>query len=81
MRARKPSKPNENQAQWLRRIAVSPLMKTCIEGEDAPRWSLQNGATVPAHTVSALIRNGWVRPVKDGLFDDPQTYLALTPNA
>lgn len=70
-------KPTETQAAWLRLIAVSPLMKTHIEGEALPRFSLQSGATVPLSTAQVLIRNGWVREQRDGLFpDDAQTYIA-----
>lgn len=72
-------KPTLAQAEWLRRIALSPLMKTYIDGETQPRFSLACGTTVPFATASVLIRNGWVRACRDGLFDDPQTYVALKP--
>lgn len=72
-------KPTLAQTQWLHRIALSPLMKTYIDGEPQPRFSLVSGETVPFPTASLLIRNGWVRPQRDGLFDDPQTYVALKP--
>ncbi len=76
-KAKSPPKPNHYQVAWLGRIARSPLMKTFID--DEVRFSLQNGETVPAHTAKVLIRNGWVKPRRDGLFDDTQTYTALKP--
>jgi len=72
-------KPTEVQAQWLRRIARSPLMKT-YQADGAPRYSLQNGAAVPAPTAELLIRNGWVHREGDALLgQDSQTYRALKP--
>lgn len=80
MKKKAAPKPTHIQAEWLRRIAVSPLMKTHMEGESLPRFSLQSGATVPHTTAQVLIRNGWVRERRDGLWpDDAQTYVALTP--
>jgi hypothetical protein len=74
----KPKRPTEHQTVWLRRIAASPMMITREPGESV-RYSLQNGATIPAPTAETLIRNGWVKAERDGLFDEPQTYRALTP--
>jgi hypothetical protein len=68
-------KPTEAQAKWLRRIAQSPLMKTYIDGEPMPRFSLQSGATVPTPIAEVLIRNGWVKGRRDGLFGDEQSYI------
>lgn len=70
--------PTIVQYNWLRRIALSPLTLTRQPGEPA-RYSLANGATVPETTVRVLIRNGWVRPQRDGLFDDCQTWVARKP--
>jgi hypothetical protein len=67
-------KPSEAQAQWLRRIAHSPLMKTYVPNDPQPRFSLQDGSTVPHQTATLLIRNGWVRGRRDGLFGDEQSY-------
>jgi hypothetical protein len=72
------SRPNHYQAQWLRRIAQSPMMVTRVPGEP-PRYSLQTGEIIPQRTAEILIRNGWLRAQRDGLFDDPQTYRAHTP--
>ena len=69
-------KPTPAQANWLKRIASSPLMVT-HSIDQGTRYSLQNGATVPAPTATTLIRNGWVRRDGDGLFGDTQTYRAL----
>jgi len=70
----KTHKPTEAQAQWLRRIAHSPLMKTYVQGDSQPRYSLQSGETVPVPIAEKLIRNGWVRGRRDGLFGDEQSY-------
>lgn len=78
-------RPTEGQAKWLQRIARSPLMKTYITGDPEPRYSLQNGQTVPAPTAQVLIRNGWVKGQKAGLLDDERAwgvdrqYEALRP--
>jgi hypothetical protein len=77
-RSTKPKRPTEHQTAWLRRIASFPMMVTRVSGEPI-RYSLQNGATVPRLTAEILIRNGWVKAERDGLFDEPQTYRALTP--
>lgn len=71
-------KPNFQEAQWLKRIAQSPLMVTKRQDEE-PFYCLQNGNSIPAKTAISLIKNGWVKGQRDGLFDDPQTYTALTP--
>lgn len=68
-------KPTHAQAAWLQRIARSPLMKTYLDGDPQPRFSLQNGETVPADTAMILIRNGWVKGRRDGLFGDEQSYM------
>lgn len=65
-------KPTEAQAKWLKRIAQSPLLKTYLDGELLPRFSLQNGATVPAPVAEVLIRNGWLTGRRDG---DEQSYI------
>ncbi len=75
---KRPKRPSENQSRWLARIAQSPLMVTRVPGEE-PRFSLQNGHTVPRSTVDVLIRNGWIKDERDGLFDDAQTYRVLKP--
>jgi hypothetical protein len=69
--------PTLMQAQWLRRIAQSPLMVTHTPGEET-RYSLQNGTTVPRPTAETLIRKGWLKAERDGLFDLPQSYRVLT---
>jgi hypothetical protein len=78
-------RPTEGQVKWLQLIARSPLMKTYIEGDPDPRYSLQNGQTVPAPMAQVLIRNGWVKGQNAGLLDDEQAwgidrrYEALRP--
>jgi hypothetical protein len=74
----KRTRPTGYQTLWLRRIASSPMMVTREPGEPT-RYSLQNGHTIPSPTAETLIKNGWVKGERDGLFDEPQTYRALTP--
>ena len=71
----KTHKPTEAQTRWLARIARSPLMKTYVQGDTQPRYSLQDGSTVPIDIAEKLIRNGWVRGRRDGLFGDEQSYM------
>jgi hypothetical protein len=80
MRTKKRSpKPTDRQMAALGMIARSPLMKTYTNG--AVSWSLQNGTPMNSDTVAALIRNGWVKPVRDGLglLDESQIYVARKP--
>jgi hypothetical protein len=78
MRPQKIRKPSTTQAMWLRRIALSPMMKTYI-GNKEPVFALATGEEIPPHMAKTLIKNGWVRGQKDGMFDDPQIYTALKP--
>lgn len=75
----KVKKPSLTQAAWLRRIAQSSMIKTYVEGDKHLHYSLATGEVVPPLTAKALIDNRWVRGQQDGMFDDPQTYIALTP--
>lgn len=74
----KVKRPTIYQSQWLNRIAHSAMMVTGVPGEEA-RYGLHNGSTIPTPTAKTLIENGWVKAERDGLFDEPQTYRALTP--
>jgi hypothetical protein len=77
---RKEPKPTIYQSKILAQIARSPLMKTC-SADRKTIWALQNGREISEVCAQALIRNGWVRPARDGLglYDESQTYTALTP--
>jgi hypothetical protein len=57
----KTRKPTEAQAAWLKRIAHSPLLKTCLLEGAQGRYSLEDGTPVPLDIAERLIRNGWVR--------------------
>jgi hypothetical protein len=61
-------------------IARSPLVKTYSADRRDARWGLMNGQEISDECAKALIRNGWLKPVRDGLtmFDESQTYVALT---
>jgi len=71
----KTHRPTIAQTEWLKRIARSPMMKTYVSGDSQPRYSLQDGSTVPISIAEKLIRNGWVRGRRDGLFGDEQSYM------
>ena len=74
----KAKRPTIGQSKWLAMIARSAMMVTKISGA-ADRYGLQSGEAIPSDTAETLIRNGWVKAERDGLFDEPQTYRALTP--
>ena len=78
--ARKPPKPTKFQTKILAMIARSPLIKT-YRPDRAVVWGLQNGRLISEECANALVRNGWVKPERDGLgmFEESQTYTALTP--
>ncbi len=78
MKKTKAVKPSHTQAMWLRRIAQSRMVKGYV-GNKVPVFSLDTGEEIPPYVALALIRNGWVRGERDGMFDDPQTYRALVP--
>lgn len=77
-KAKKPPKPTIYQSQVLAQIAQSPLMKT-YSADHKVKWGLANGKEISEACAAALIRNGWVRPERDGFFEESQTYTALTP--
>lgn len=73
-------KPTKAQAAWLGRIARSPLMKTHIGSDPKPRYSLQDGTTVPINIATTLICNGLVYGRGDGLFGDDQSWTCVPPD-
>jgi hypothetical protein len=43
------------------------------------RYSDRSGAVIPARDAKAIIRNGWVIPQRDSMFDlTPQSWVAKT---
>ena len=70
----KTHKPTHNQTAWLKRIARSPLMKTYLPGDRQVQYTLQDGSPVPLDIAERLIRNGWVKGRRDGLWGDEQSY-------
>lgn len=80
MRATKPKKPTIFQTKILAAIAHSPLMKT-YSADKKTIWALQNGREISDKCAEALIRNGWVKPQRDGLglYEESQTYAAIVP--
>ena len=73
----KPRPPTAFESTWLRRIAASALMVTYVPGHDES-YSLLDGTGVPLGLARRLIARGWLRGSRDGIFDQPQTYRALT---
>jgi hypothetical protein len=71
-------KPNTVEFSWLKRISYSAMMVTNRNG--TKEYSLQDGTPIPENVAATLIKHGWVVGQKDGLFDESQTYRALTPN-
>lgn len=70
----KTHKPTRKQADWLKRIALCPLMKTYLPGDRELQYTLQDGTPVPLDLAERLIRNGWVKGRRDGLFGDQQSW-------
>jgi hypothetical protein len=79
-KSKRPSKPTIYQSKVLAQIAQSPLVKT-YSADRKIVWGLANGREISEACANALIRNGWVKPQRDGLglFDESQTYHALKP--
>jgi hypothetical protein len=79
-KSKREPRPTIYQANILRQIASSPLMKTYTPDRRVV-WGLANGRGVPEKSAATLIRNGWVKPQRDGLsmFDESQTYVVLKP--
>jgi hypothetical protein len=75
---KKPALPTYYQSSWLKRIAKWGMMLTRDADHDE-RYSLLDGTTIPAGTARILIRRGWVKGRKDGMFDDHQTFHVLKP--
>jgi hypothetical protein len=72
-------RPTELQAFWLRRIAQAGGMVVTYR-DGSPHYTLVGGdAAIPTELERALIRCGWLRGERDGLYERPQTYRALTP--
>jgi hypothetical protein len=78
---KKPKKPTLYQAAILKQIAGSMLTKTLLPSRAVPLWQIEGGSEISHECAQALIRNGWLKPNRDGLsmFDESQTYTALTP--
>lgn len=78
----KPKLPTHYQAGVLRQIARSRLIKTHIATKLEPVWTIDGtGVEISNQCAQALIRNGWIKPNRDGLsmFDESQTYSARVP--
>jgi L-alanine-DL-glutamate epimerase-like enolase superfamily enzyme len=80
MKAKRPPKPTQFQSRILAMIAHSPLTKT-YSADHKTIWALQDGREISEVCATALVRNGWVKPQRDGLglHEDSQTYTALKP--
>jgi len=78
-KAKQPAKPKVTiyQAQVLRQMAISrsALVKTFDGKLGRVTWGLANGREVTDACARALIRNGWVIPQRDGMYDEAQTFV------
>ncbi len=81
IRAKKAPKPTYLQAAWLRRIAQSSMMKTYNENREPFFVISTTGERIPTVIAVTLIHNGWVKGQRDGMFDDPQSYVVLKPDS
>ncbi len=81
MRQSKRRLPTEAQTRVLRRIAQNGGVIMLTHDEDrVDRYSDGSGNVIGTPTVKILIRNGWVTPQQDSLFDlTPQTWLIKSP--
>jgi hypothetical protein len=73
--------PTEAQSRILRRIAQNGgIIMLTHDDEHVDRYSDGAGQTIGAPTVKIFIRNDWVTPQRDSMFDlTPQTWRIKTP--
>lgn len=77
-RAVKERKPTKSETNWLKRIALSSMLKTYTG--NGPIYSLAGGETIPRDVAERLIGKAWVVPDKPGLFEGcEQTWSARKP--
>jgi hypothetical protein len=71
--------PTEAQTRVLRQIASAGgyLMLTNDGEAGSRRYSDPAGRTIAEPTARILIKNGWVKAQRDGLWDEPQTWATL----
>ena len=76
MKQTKPKIPTEAQSRILRRIAQNGgLIMLTLDEDHVPRYSDAAGVTIGTPTAKVFIRNNWVTPQRDSLFDlTPQTW-------
>ena len=64
----------------LRRLAITGRLMLTHNADSKDRYTDGAGQTVDERTAKALIRNGWVIPERDSMFDlEPQSWLVKTP--
>jgi hypothetical protein len=81
MKIKRSPRPTEYQSQVLRRIAqAGGALVLTLSANKPPQYTDLSGATVPSDTAAALIRNRWVTPERDSMFDlSPQSWRVRTP--
>jgi hypothetical protein len=80
MKAKKPKLPTEHQTRVLRRIAASGCMMLTHKAGHNDRYTDAAGNEVAVYTARLMIRNGWLVPERDSMFDlAPQTWRVRTP--
>jgi hypothetical protein len=79
MRKTKSRLPTHYQSQILRRIAITGGLMLTHDADHNDRYSDRSGAIIPERTAKLIIRNGWVIPQRDSMFDlTPQSWVAKT---
>jgi hypothetical protein len=79
MKTKKPKMPTEHQTRILRRIAASGCMML-THAADKDRYTDATGVTIDHPTAKLMIRNNWLVPERDSMFDlTPQTWRVRTP--
>jgi hypothetical protein len=80
MKTKKPKLPTEHQTRILRRIAASGYMMLTHHADHRDHYADAAGVTVADPTAKLMIRNGWLVPERDSMFDlTPQTWRVRTP--
>jgi hypothetical protein len=76
MKTTKRKLPTEAQSRILRRIAQNGgVIMLTLDDDLVPRYSDAAGGTIGTPTAKIFIRNNWVTPQRDSLFDlTPQTW-------
>jgi hypothetical protein len=80
MKTKRPKLPTEHQTRILRRIAASGCMMLTHKAGYKDRYTDGDGIEVADYTAKLMIRNGWLVPERDSMFDlTAQSWRVRTP--